>query len=130
MKAQQLVGQYSAERFGIHAIARVNAADLSLELEDGLPKADILEQKSRLKLGTVLAAIGCARDCVRCDVQGGRMCQLARLLRAEEPSPRRDEDQLARAAADLGDRQPLYQDLAVVARTLLDCDKKVVWLLE
>src|SRR5262249_54393143 len=128
MKAQQLVGQHPAERFGIHAIARVNAADLSLELEDSLPKADILEQKSRLQIGLGKAAIGIDRYCVRIDVQADRMCQLAWLLPAEEPSSRRDEDQLARAAADLGDRQPLYQDLAVVARTLLDCDEKVVLL--
>ena len=61
--------QQAAERVGIHTICWITAADLSLELEDGLPKRVVLEEQPRFQLGLTEPEIGIDRHHPRIDIQ-------------------------------------------------------------
>src|SRR3981189_2686981 len=111
-------------------IARIGAADLCLELEDGFPKPAVVEQQPRLQVGLREPEIGIGRHGLRVDVQAYRTRQLSGMLAAEDTSSRGDEDQPMRATANRGCRQPLHEELAVISCALLDCDEKVALLLE
>src|SRR6266545_1091223 len=109
---------------------QIGPADLGLELEDGFPKAAVLEEQSRLKLGFSEPQIGVDQHRVRIDVEAYRTRQQPWLLHAEKLSSRRHEDQLMGVVANCGLWQPLHEGLAVVSYALLDCDEKVALLLK
>ena len=58
VEAQKLVGQHPAKCFSIETAGRMVVADLGLELGDGLPKAEVIEQHPGLKIYLIEAAIG------------------------------------------------------------------------
>jgi len=63
------VRQQAAECVGIHAICRVNAADLPLELEQRFPKRFILESNPGFNSGLIEPEVGIDHNHPRIDIQ-------------------------------------------------------------
>src|SRR5215467_13236551 len=130
MQAHQFVGQQTAERFCIHTIAWIGAADLRLKLEDGLTDAGVLEKKPRAKVGLGKAEVGIDRQRVRIYVKTQRACQLSRFLPAKKLPSRRNKDQFVRTMAHRGSRQSFDEELAIASFALFNRDKKMAVLFE
>src|SRR5262245_54607286 len=129
-EAQKLMGQHPAECLGIEMAGRIVAADLCLELDDGLPEAAVLEQHPGLKISFIEVAIGMDSDGGGVDVDAYGPRQLSRILPAEKLPSRRDQDELVGAAARGRRRQSFHKKLAVMSCTLLDGHKEVMLVFE
>jgi hypothetical protein len=94
VEEQKLVGQHPAKCFSIESAGRIVVADLCLELGDGLPKAEVLEQHPGLKISLIEAAIGMDSDSRGVDVETYGSRELSRILPAKKSPSRRNEDEL------------------------------------